>query len=215
MRLVFVGVPGAGKGTQAVKIADELNIPHISTGDIFRAEVGNSTPIGLEAKKYMDKGELVPDNIVIDMVCNRLLNKDCKQGFLLDGFPRTEIQAKEFDKKLNELGLELDYVIYFTLKDEEVIDRLTGRRMCSSCGENYHIKGKPCLVEGICDKCGGEIIQREDDKVDTIKNRLEVFKKQTATLIDYYKNQNLLIQLAANKSIDEVYNSLLSRIGVL
>lgn len=186
MRIVLLGPPGAGKGTQAVRLVEKYNIPHISTGDIFRKNLKEKTKLGLKAKEYMDKGLLVPDELVVDIVKSRLMEDDCKEGFLLDGFPRTVEQADALEAELNKLGWKLDGVINIEVKDEVLIDRLTGRLVCRKCGATYHSKFNKPKQEDVCDVCGGELYTRDDDKVETVKNRLDVYKNQTQPLIDYY-----------------------------
>ncbi|NYE58108.1 adenylate kinase [Carboxydothermus ferrireducens] len=208
MKLLIMGPPGAGKGTQAEKIVKEFGITHISTGDMFRAALKNQTPLGLKAKEYMDKGELVPDEIVIAMVEERISAPDCAKGFLLDGFPRTIPQAEALDKKLSEMGITLDGVINIEVPREELIERLTGRRVCRQCGATYHVKFNPPKVEGVCDACGGELYQRSDDSLETVSNRLDVYEAQTAPLKDYYAKTGLLKNIDGTKSIEEVFVSI-------
>ncbi|GAV23810.1 adenylate kinase [Carboxydothermus pertinax] len=203
-----MGPPGAGKGTQAEKIVKEFGIVHISTGDMFRAALKNQTPLGLKAKEYMDKGELVPDEVVIAMVEERISEPDCEKGFLLDGFPRTIPQAEVLDKKLAEMGITLDGVINIEVPRDELIIRLTGRRVCRQCGATYHVKFNPPKVEGVCDACGGELYQRSDDSLETVTNRLDVYDAQTAPLKEYYAKTGLLINIDGTKSIGEVFESI-------
>jgi adenylate kinase len=203
--LVLLGPPGAGKGTQAVKIAKEYSIPHISTGDIFRANIKEGTELGRKAKKYLDAGELVPDSVVTDIVADRIKNDDCKRGFLLDGFPRTLPQAEALDKILSAEGCPLSAVVNVDVDRDALIRRLTARRTCSQCGENYNLISKPSKKEGVCDKCGGSLYQRDDDKRETIENRLAVYEKQTAPLIDYYKRSKRLVTVSGEGAIDEVF----------
>ena len=197
MRLVLVGPPGAGKGTQAVHLAEHFAIPHISTGDIFRANIKGSTELGLLAKAYMDKGELVPDSVTNDMVADRLTKEDTKNGFLLDGYPRNVDQAKFLDGVLKDRNIPLNAVLEFQLENEEIVKRLSGRRVCKSCGAIFHILFEKPKVDGICDKCNGELYQRADDNEDVIKNRLDVYSAQTAPIINYYKSANLLKSISA------------------
>lgn len=192
MKLLIMGRPGAGKGTQAVNIREYYNIPHISTGDIFRANLKEKTKLGLLAKEYMDKGQLVPDSLTNDLVKDRLSQADCKNGFLLDGFPRNIAQAQALDEFLKENNEALDAVLDIDVKPEVLIDRIVGRRVCKNCGATYHIKNNPSKQEGICDKCGGELMQRADDTYDTAYSRLKVYDEQTAPLLDYYRGQHLL-----------------------
>ncbi|WP_035589637.1 adenylate kinase [Hippea jasoniae] len=205
MILILLGAPGVGKGTQGVLISKEYNIPQISTGDILRKEVKEQTELGKKAKAYMDKGELVPDDIIIDMMEKRIKQEDCKNGFILDGFPRTTAQAKAFDEMLQKNGLNLDKVLLIDVPEEEIISRLTGRRVCESCGAVYHIKYNPPKEDGVCDKCGGKLIQRDDDKEEVVRNRLEVYKKSTMPLIYYYKNSGKLVVVDGMGEIEEIF----------
>lgn len=211
--LVLLGPPGAGKGTQAVKIAQEYSIPHISTGDIFRANIKEGTELGRKAKKFLDSGELVPDSVVTDIVADRIKKDDCESGFLLDGFPRTLPQAEALDKILNVEGCPLTAVVNVDVDREALIRRLTARRTCSQCGENYNVISKPPKKEGVCDKCGGELYQREDDKRETIENRLSVYEKQTAPLIDYYERSKRLITVSGEGAIEEVFGRIRSALN--
>jgi adenylate kinase len=205
VRLVLVGPPGAGKGTQAQFIAEHVGVPKISTGDIFRANVSEGTPLGLQAKEYMDRGDLVPDEVTIDMVRNRLLEKDAIDGFLLDGFPRTVPQAETLDDILRESAdSKLDVVLELVVDNEEVVRRLSGRRTCRTCNHIWHVDFDPPLVEGICDLDGGELFQRDDDKPATIENRLEVYDEQTAPLIAYYAGRGVLVGIDATGPVDDV-----------
>jgi len=205
MRIVLLGTPGAGKGTQAVRLVEKYNIPHISTGDIFRKNLKEQTKLGLKAKEYMDKGLLVPDELVVDIVKTRLMEDDCQKGFLLDGFPRTVEQADALEAELNKLGLKLDGVINIEVKDEVLIDRLTGRLVCRKCGATYHSKFNKPKQEGVCDACGGELYTREDDKIETVKNRLDVYKNQTQPLIDYYTKKGMLKTIDGEADTDAVF----------
>jgi adenylate kinase len=204
MRLVLVGPPGAGKGTQAQFISEHFAIPHISTGDIFRANLKQGTPLGLQAKEYMDKGELVPDSVTNEMVADRLTWDDARQGFLLDGYPRTLVQADVFQGILLNAGTPLDAVVEFVADDAEVIERLSGRRTCTSCGQIFHIKNEPPAVEGVCDSCGAPLIQRADDAEDVIANRLRVYQDQTAPIVAFYRDAGALISIAATGSVSDV-----------
>jgi len=195
MRIILIGAPGSGKGTQAENIKQKYPIAHISTGDILRANVKAGTELGKNAKGYMESGKLVPDEVIIAMVESRLHEPDCKDGFLLDGFPRTKNQAEALDLILKKLGILLDAVVQLEVDDETVVKRLTTRRVCKSCGEIYNILSKSAKIEGICDKCGGEVIQRKDDIESVIRNRLTVFHEQTAPLIDYYRSKDLLVSV--------------------
>ena len=199
MNIVLLGSPGVGKGTYAKKILGIYGIPQISTGDMFREAIKNKTEIGLKAKEYIDKGELVPDDVTIGIVEERLKQDDCKNGFMLDGFPRTIVQADALSGII-----AIDKVLNFTASDEVIIDRLSGRRVCKNCGAIFHIRNIVPKVEGVCDNCGGELYQRDDDKPESVKKRLDVYKKQTAPLIDYYKEKNLLADIDANKPIEQV-----------
>ncbi len=187
MKIIMLGAPGAGKGTQADKICAKYNIPHISTGDIFRANIKNNTELGQQAKSYMDKGELVPDELVVDLVVDRIKADDCTNGYVLDGFPRTIPQAEALDAALAAINDKVDYAINVEVPDENIINRMSGRRACVACGATYHIVHIPTKVEGVCDKCGAELILRDDDKPETVKNRLNVYHEQTQPLIDDYK----------------------------
>ena len=188
MKIIMLGAPGAGKGTQAKKVAKKYNIPHISTGDIFRANIKEGTELGKRAKEYMDKGELVPDDITIGMLLDRIHKADCKDGFVLDGFPRTIPQAKSLSEALSKLNEKIDYAINIDVPDDSIITRMSGRRACLSCGSTYHIKYSAPKKENICDNCGSELVIRDDDKPETVKKRLDVYHKQTQPLIDYYDN---------------------------
>lgn len=206
MNLVLMGLPGAGKGTQAERIVAAYDIPHISTGDMFRAAMANKTELGLKAKSYMDQGELVPDEVTNGIVKERLAEPDTDHGFLLDGFPRTLDQAKALDAMLNELGKKLDAVIEIHVPESILVDRLTGRFMCRDCGATYHKVFNPTKVEGTCDKCGGHnFYQREDDKPETVKNRLAVNVKSSEPILSYYKDKGLLQSIDGNREIDAVF----------
>jgi adenylate kinase len=199
-----VGPPGAGKGTQAQFVAAHLAVPQISTGDIFRANVSQGTPLGQEAKKFMDAGDLVPDEVTIGMVRDRLAEKDTERGFLLDGFPRTVPQAEELDRILADMGTKLDVVLELVVDDDEVVRRLSGRRTCRNCGHNWHVDFDPPTKEGTCDNCGGELFQRDDDQPETIRHRLEVYAEQTAPLIGYYAARGILVGIDATGPVDDV-----------
>ena len=204
MRLVLVGPPGAGKGTQAEFIAAHLSVPKISTGDLFRANVGHGTPLGLEAKKYMDSGQLVPDEVTINMVKDRLAEPDATDGFLLDGFPRNVPQAKVLDDMLKDLGVAIDVVLELVVDGDEVVRRLSGRRTCRGCGKIWHIEFDPTALKDICDRCGGELFQRDDDKPDTIQDRLAVYDEQTAPLVGFYAEQSKLVGIDATGPVEDV-----------
>lgn len=213
MRLVLLGAPGAGKGTQAKKLIEKYNIPQISTGDILRKAVADGTPLGKEAKVIMDKGELVTDEIVIGLVKERLAQDDCKNGYILDGFPRTTPQAEALDSVLAEMGAPLDVALSVDVDMGDLMKRLTGRRTCSGCQQMYNVHFSAPQKEGVCDKCGGELIQRDDDKEDTIRNRLEVYEKSTAPLIDYYGKKGILKSVEGVGSIDDIFNKICSVLG--
>ncbi len=213
MKIVLLGAPGAGKGTQAKKLIEKYGIPQISTGDLLRAAVAAGTPLGKEAKSYMDKGELVPDSVVLGMVEERLKQDDCKKGYILDGFPRNTAQAEALDKMLISLNMPLDAALSVDVPFEDLMKRLTGRRTCKSCGQMYNIYFSPPQKEGVCDKCGGELFQRDDDKEETIKKRLEVYSAQTEPLIDYYKKKGILKTVAGVGSIDEIFKNVCAVLG--
>jgi adenylate kinase len=204
MRLILVGPPGAGKGTQAVHIAEHFGIPHISTGDIFRANLKEGTPLGLKAKEYMDAGNLVPDEVTNEMVKDRLTHDDVANGFLLDGYPRNVVQAGVLRAYLAEKSTPLDAVLELSVEDSEIIARLSGRRTCKECSASYHVLFNKPQVDGKCDKCGGELIQREDDKEAVIKHRLDVYAEQTAPIVSFYREEGLLISMAATGDVDEI-----------
>ena len=210
MHILLMGPPGAGKGTQAEKLVSQFQIPHISTGDMFRAAVQNGTELGKEAKRYMDAGGLVPDAVTIGIVRERLTQADCSKGFILDGFPRTSEQARALDGILKDLSINLTGVVNIGVPDTELVSRVTGRRICKACGATYHIAYNPSKVEGICDKCGGVLYQRDDDKEATVKRRLEAYHSQTAPLIDYYKKQGVFIDIQGMQDINKVYADLLA-----
>ncbi len=208
MHLIILGPPGAGKGTQAEKIAKRYKLVHISTGEILRAAVKEETPMGLKAKEYMDKGLLVPDEVVIGIIRDQMLKPDCEKNALLDGLPRHLEQAIKLDEIFDELKLKLDAVLNIDVPEEELVNRLTGRRVCQKCSTTYHLKNNPPKVRNICDHCGGELYQRSDDTITTVKERLEVYRKQTEPLIDYYKQKGILNNVDGSKSIDEVYSEI-------
>ncbi len=214
MKLVFLGAPGAGKGTQAKKLVEKYSIPQISTGDLLRAAVAAGTALGKEAKSYMDKGELVPDRVVLGMVEERLKQDDCKKGYILDGFPRNTLQAEELDKMLSALNMQLDAAVSVDVPFDDLMKRLTGRRTCKACGQMYNIYFNAPQKNGICDKCGGELFQRDDDKEETIKKRLDVYNAQTAPLFDYYKNKGILKSVAGTGSIDNIFANICSALGI-
>jgi adenylate kinase len=205
MNIIIMGLPGAGKGTQAAKIIKKYSIPHISTGDMFRLAMKNDTDLGRQAKAFMDQGELVPDEVTVGIVRERLSQSDAKGGFLLDGFPRTVEQAEALNNIMEELGSQIDQTIYVEVPEEELMNRLTGRRICETCGATYHLVFNPPKTEGICDLDGGKLYQREDDNPETVQNRLEVNTKQTAPLLDFYKDLGVLATVDGSKDIEEVF----------
>ena len=205
LRAVLLGPPGAGKGTQAAKVIEKYNVPHISTGDIFRANIKEGTELGKKAKGYMDEGKLVPDELVVNLVTDRLQKDDCKEGFLLDGFPRTIFQAEQLDKFLSDNGQKLDIVLNFKVRKDVLVERIAGRRVCKSCGASFHVVNVPPKKEGICDACGGELFQRKDDNRETVENRINVYESETAPLIGYYEKQNVLVDFDGEKTHDEVF----------
>ncbi len=213
LRTILLGPPGAGKGTQAVKIVEKYGIPHISTGDIFRENIKNGTELGKKAQEYMNRGELVPDELVVEIATDRLLKDDCKDGFLLDGFPRTVFQAEKLDEFLKAHGQKLDVVIDIEVEKQELLTRLTGRRVCKKCGASYHIVNIPPKKEGICDICGGELFQRDDDTVETVENRIEVYKAQTMPLVDYYKKAGNLAEIDGSGDLDRVFADIVKALG--
>lgn len=208
MKLVLLGPPGAGKGTQAGVLCKEYNLLHMSTGDLLREAVKNNTDQGIKAKSYMDRGDLVPDEIVAAMITDKLKTVDTSAGFMLDGFPRTKKQAEILDDALTALDLTLDMVVYFETSEETILKRLTGRRICRACGAIYHVTNIPSKKEGICDSCQGELYQRSDDKEETIKNRIDVYNSQTKELIDYYQQKNLLQKASGDMNVDELFSVL-------
>ena len=213
LRTVLLGPPGAGKGTQAVRIVEKYNVPHISTGDIFRENIKNGTELGKRAQEYMNKGELVPDDLVIEIATTRLLADDCKNGFLLDGFPRTVYQAEKLDAFLEEHGMKLDKVIDIEVEKEELITRLTGRRVCKACGASFHVVNVPPKTEGICDNCGGELFQRADDTAETVENRIAVYIEQTMPLVDYYTAAGNVAVIDGALPLDTVFDAIVEAIG--
>lgn len=213
MRAVLLGPPGAGKGTQAVRLVEKYGVPQISTGDIFRKNIKEGTELGKKAQEYTNSGRLVPDELVVDLVKDRLRQEDCADGYLLDGFPRTIAQAEQLDKFLAEQGLKLDAVINFEVGYESLMQRLTGRRVCKVCNAGYHIVNQPPEVEGVCDKCGGELIQRKDDTRETAENRIRIYEESTAPLIEYYAKAGTLKNFNAEKNPDEVFADIVAEIG--
>jgi len=213
MRLIMLGAPGAGKGRQAARLAAAYDIPHISTGDIFRANIKGGTELGKKAKTYMDAGQLVPDELVCDLVADRIAQDDCSKGFILDGFPRTIPQAEALDKALAAMGIELDAAVNVDVPDEDIIHRMGGRRACLKCGATYHVEWLPPQVEGICDKCGSELVLRDDDKPETVKTRLDVYHEQTQPLIDYYEKAGTLKTVDGTVDADSVFAEIKSVLG--
>ena len=213
LNIVLLGPPGAGKGTQAELIVQKYGIPQISTGDIFRANIKNGTELGMKAKAYMDKGDLVPDELVVDLVKDRIGQDDCKEGFMLDGFPRTVFQAEELDKIMEARGLKMDSVLNIDVKPEKLVKRIAGRRVCKACGATYNVDYKPTEKEGICDKCGGEVYQRADDTEETVQNRIKVYFSQTAPLIDYYEKSGVIANIDGDTSEEAVFAQITERLG--
>ena len=213
MKIIMLGAPGAGKGTQAKMIAETYKLPHVSTGDIFRANIKNNTELGKEAKTYMDKGELVPDELTVRILLDRVAQDDCKNGYVLDGFPRTIPQAEVLDSELDKLGEKVDFAIDVEVPDENIVRRMSGRRACLKCGATYHIVHIPPKKEGICDVCGSELVQRDDDKEETVKNRLSVYHQQTQPLIDFYDNKGVLKTVDGTKDSAEVFEDIKRILG--
>ena len=213
MKIIMLGAPGAGKGTQAKKIAEKYQIPHISTGDIFRANIKGGTELGMKAKTFMDQGMLVPDEITIGMLMDRIGQEDCINGYVLDGFPRTIPQAESLTKALAERGEKVDHAINVDVPDENIINRMSGRRACLGCGATYHITFNPPVKEGICDTCGQELVLRDDDKPETVKKRLDVYHQQTQPLIDYYKNAEVLAEVDGTQPMDAVFQGIVEILG--
>ena len=208
MKIIMVGVPGAGKGTQAKMLSERYGIPHISTGDIFRMNIKNNTELGQKAKGYMDAGQLVPDELVVDLVVDRIKAKDCMKGFILDGFPRTIPQAEALDYALNNQNEKIDYAINVDVPDENIIKRMSGRRACVGCGATYHLVYNPTKTEGVCDVCGEKLILRDDDKPETVQKRLDVYHEQTQPLIDYYNKKEVILTVDGTQDIDVVYDEI-------
>lgn len=213
MKIIMLGAPGAGKGTQAKMIAEKCGIPHISTGDIFRANFKNGTELGAKAKEYMDKGLLVPDELVCDLVVDRIQQADCEKGYILDGFPRTIPQAEALENALNAIEQKLDYAIDIDVPDENIINRMSGRRACVGCGATYHVLFNPTKVEGKCDVCGESLILRDDDKPETVKKRLDVYHTQTQPLIDFYTERKVLVEVDGTQSMDKVFDDIMKILG--
>lgn len=213
MKIIMLGAPGAGKGTQAKKIAEKYDIPHISTGDIFRANIKNGTELGKKAKTYMDQGLLVPDELTCDLVVDRIGQEDAKNGYVLDGFPRTIPQAEALDKALSGLGEKMDYAVNVEVPDENIVSRMSGRRACTACGGTYHVEFNPPKAEGVCDACGGELVLRDDDKPETVAKRLNVYHEQTQPLIEYYQKQGILAEVDGTQDVDDVFASIVKILG--
>lgn len=213
MKIIMLGAPGAGKGTQAKQIAGKYSIPHISTGDIFRANIKNGTELGKKAKEYMDQGLLVPDELTCDLVMDRIQQDDCKNGFVLDGFPRTIPQAEALDAALTKIGEKMDYAIDVDVPDENIVSRMSGRRACLDCGATYHIVSLPPKTEGMCDHCGSDLVLRDDDKPETVQKRLTVYHEQTQPLIDYYKNQGILKSVDGTQPMEAVFTAITDILG--
>ena len=213
MKIIMLGAPGAGKGTQAKKIAEKFQIPHISTGDIFRANIKAGTELGKKAKEYMDQGQLVPDELTLELIMDRFQNPDCANGYVLDGFPRTIPQAEALTEALAKKGETIDYAINVEVPDENIINRMGGRRACLACGATYHIVYAPTKVEGVCDRCGEKLVLRDDDKPETVKNRLNVYHAQTQPLIEYYTKQGKLAEVDGTQSMEDVFNAIVKILG--
>ena len=213
MKIIMLGAPGAGKGTQAKQIAAKYAIPHISTGDIFRANIKNGTELGKKAKEYMDQGMLVPDELTCDLVMDRIAQDDCVKGFVLDGFPRTIPQAEALTNALTKIGQSMDYAIDVDVPDENIVNRMGGRRACLNCGATYHLVFNPTKTEGVCDACGNPTVLRDDDKPETVQKRLSVYHDQTQPLIDYYKEQNILKSVDGTKPMNEVFSDIVAILG--
>ena len=213
MKIIMLGAPGAGKGTQAKMIAEKYGVPHISTGDIFRANIKNGTELGKEAKGYMDKGLLVPDELTVRLLLDRVAQEDCVNGYVLDGFPRTIPQAEVLDEKLTELDEKVDYAVNVDVPDENIINRMSGRRACLNCGATYHIVNIPPKKEGICDVCGSELVLRDDDQPETVKNRLKVYHEQTQPLIEYYTGKGVLRTVDGTLPMEEVFDAIVKILG--
>lgn len=213
MNIILLGPPGAGKGTQAAKIVEKYNVPHISTGDIFRENIKKGTELGKKAQEYMNRGELVPDDLVIEIATTRLLEDDCKDGFMLDGFPRTVYQAEKLDEFMTAHGRKIEHVLDIAVEKTELMTRLTGRRVCKACGASYHVVNVPPKKEGVCDTCGGELFQRADDTEETVANRIGVYEAQTMPLIDYYEKAGVIAHIDGAASLDNVFAKVVSILG--
>ena len=213
MKIIMLGAPGAGKGTQAKKIAAKYGIPHISTGDIFRANIKGGTELGMKAKSYMDQGQLVPDDVTIGMLLDRIAEADCENGYVLDGFPRTIPQAEALDAALAANGEKIDYAVNVEVPDENIVNRMSGRRACVGCGATYHIVYNPTKVEGKCDTCGADLILRDDDKPETVLNRLKVYHEQTQPLIDFYTKKGVIAEVDGTKDMKDVFDAIVAILG--
>ena len=213
MKIIMLGAPGAGKGTQAKMIAQEYGIPHVSTGDIFRANIKNGTELGKEAKQYMDQGLLVPDELTVKILLDRVAQEDCKNGYVLDGFPRTIPQAEVLDEALGKLGEEIDYAVDVDVPDENIVKRMSGRRACLKCGATYHVEHIPPKKEGVCDSCGSELVLRDDDRPETVQNRLKVYHDQTQPLIEYYTGKGVLRTVDGTMDMQDVFRSIIEILG--
>ncbi len=213
MKIVMLGAPGAGKGTQAKMLADQYAIPHISTGDIFRANIKEGTELGKKAKEFIDAGALVPDELTVDLVMDRIDHEDCKKGYILDGFPRTINQAEKLTEALGGKGGDIDYAVNVDVPDEAIVERMAGRRMCPNSGASYHVVNIPPKKDGICDRCGEKLITRKDDQPETVKKRLAVYHEQTQPLYDYYKEKGLVVDVDGTKPMEEVFQAIVSRLG--
>ena len=213
MNIVLLGPPGAGKGTQAARIVEKYGVPHISTGDIFRANIKAGTELGKRAQEYMNRGELVPDELVVEIATDRLAADDCKEGFLLDGFPRTVFQAEKLDEFMASKGRKIEHVLNIEVGRDDLMARLTGRRVCKSCGASFHVVNIPPKQEGICDNCGAELVQRADDNEETASNRIEVYNRETKPLIDYYEKAGNIVNIDGGKAAEEVFAAIADRLG--
>lgn len=213
MKLIMLGAPGAGKGTQAKKIAEKYGIPHISTGDIFRANIANGTELGNKAKSYMEKGMLVPDELTCDLVVDRIAQDDCTNGYVLDGFPRTIPQAYALKEALKKMGVTIDYAINVEVPDENIVSRMSGRRACLACGCTYHVEFNAPKTEGVCDVCGAKLVLRDDDKPETVSKRLEIYHEQTQPLIDFYKNEGVLVEVDGTQNLEVVFQNITGILG--
>lgn len=213
MKIIMLGAPGAGKGTQAKKIAEKYGIPHVSTGDIFRANIKGGTELGKKAKSYMDQGQLVPDDVTIGMLLDRIRQADCENGYVLDGFPRTIPQAKSLTDALNARGEKMDYAVDVDVPDEAIVTRMGGRRACVKCGATYHVAFNPPKAEGVCDACGDTLVLRDDDKPETVQKRLTVYHDQTQPLIDYYRNEGILVTVDGTKELNQVFTDIIAVLG--